>query len=75
MRVGVSPSLTSFIVCRRCRQDNPRERMRVRGNSFTLQMDLDGVKLGTNTEVSNYILPFIGGLVPRPHRKKTCHGY
>ena len=33
------------------RHDNPRERMRNRVNSFSLQMDLDGVQLGTTTEV------------------------
>jgi hypothetical protein len=43
-------SVFSILPYNKSRQDNPRERMRVRGNSFTLQMDLDGVKLGTNTE-------------------------
>lgn len=45
-----------FYIIFLCRYDNPRERMRVRANSFTLQIDLDGVELGTTTEVRPYTL-------------------
>ena len=33
------------------RHETQRERMSARGNSFSLQMDLEGVELGTTTEV------------------------
>ena len=47
VHVEISESLFFSLI----RHETQRERFRARGNSFSLQMDLEGVELGTTTEV------------------------